>query len=105
MVQGFAPAPRRSSKKVLAASRARRFAAALQDCQVQCSARSRAVARGRGALTPPPSNRPPPPFTRVCHTGPFWPAYGAISIELQFQVRAPPAMAPWQPHHNAGDPL
>ena len=75
-------------------------AAAQQDCQEQCR-----LTRGRrGRVARPPLHLSfSPPFTQCYRRGPFWPASGATA-RAPFQVGAPPAMAPWQPHHNAGDP-
>ena len=77
-------------------------------CLRSCPARlSRAMSCARSAAwraARPPFSSPSPPFTQCYRRGRFWPASGATA-RAQFQVRPPPAMAPWQPHHNAWDPL
>ena len=77
------------------------FAAALRDCRCRPP---HARLAWRMAGHDPPFTSPSPPFTQCYRRGPFWPASGA-TVRARVQVRAPPATAPWQPHHNARDPL
>ena len=102
MVHEFAPASRRCSKK----SSRRVPRAAFCSCSTRLPVLAPPHARwprGHGGLTPPsPLLRPHSPS--VTDAVLFGRPPGR-QLDLQCQVRAPPATAPGQPHHNARDPL